>query len=81
MSLRTSTEIKADLDEARAARITALKGQSYTLDTGQGRQTVTRADLRAIGETIRELEAEYEEALARETGDSGIISATFRRLG
>lgn len=55
---RTTAQIQADLDTAYAARRAALLGQSYTLDTGQGRQTVTRADLRAIENTIAILEAE-----------------------
>lgn len=81
MSLRTITEIQVELEEVREARRVALKGQSYTLDTGQGRQTVTRADLRALNETIQLLEAELEAAQADAAcgGNSGLIKPEFRR--
>ena len=62
MSSRTVAEIQTDLDAAYAARRAALSGQQYSLDTGQGRQTVTRADLPAINATIRDLESELAEA-------------------
>jgi hypothetical protein len=62
MSSRTVAEIQIDLDAAYVARRAALSGQSYSLDTGQGRQTVTRADLPAINATIRDLESELAEA-------------------
>jgi len=80
MSLRTSTEIRADLVIVRAARIKAVEAQNYSLNTGQSTQSVTRANLTEINKTISALEAELEEALARETGDSGIVSAQFRRF-
>ncbi len=76
---RSSTEIQADLTEAYAARIIALKAQSYSLDTGQGKQTVQRADLTAINKTIDALQQELAQAQANESGDSGIISGVFAR--
>jgi len=62
MSARSATEIQTDLDAAYSARRIAMNAQSMQLDTGQGRQTVTRADLPAINATIRELESELAEA-------------------
>lgn len=81
MSLRTSTEIQADLVLARAARLKALNSQSYSLDTGQTRSTVTRANLTEINRAIHDLESEFEEALARERGDTGVIHLQLRRGG
>jgi hypothetical protein len=60
--MRTAAAIQTDLDVAYAARRIAMNAQSMQLDTGQGRQTVTRADLPAINATIRELESELAEA-------------------
>ena len=59
---RSATDIQADLTLLYAARTAAAIGQSYTLDTGQGRQTVTRANLTEINRTIQSLEAELDEA-------------------
>ena len=60
--MRDATAIQADLTAAYSARTAALLGQSYSLDTGQGRQTVTRANLTEINRTIQSLEAELDEA-------------------
>lgn len=59
---RTSAEIQADLTILYSARTAAAMGQSYTLDTGQGRQSVTRANLTEINRAIQQLEAELQEA-------------------
>jgi len=77
--MRSSTEIQADLDAAYTARRTALSAQSYSLDTGQGKQQVQRANLSEINKTIRELETELEDAVSSESGNSGILAPTFRR--
>ena len=73
---RTVAEIQLDLDAAYAARRSALQAQSYTLDTGQGRQQVERANLTEIKKQIRELEAELEAATDPE---GGLLSATLGR--
>lgn len=77
--MRTSADISADLQAACAARRSALQAQSYSLDTGQGKQAVQRADLSTINKTIRDLEAELETATADESGSAGIMAGTFRR--
>ena len=79
MSSRTSAQVQADLTAAYAARLAAMSGQSYSVNTGQGSQSVTRANLTEINKTISLLEAELEEVLLREGGDSGIASIRFRR--
>ena len=79
MSSRTSVQVQADLTIAYAARRAAMAGQSYNVNTGQGSQSVTRANLTELNKTISLLEAELEEVLAREGGDSGIVSLGFRR--
>ncbi len=73
---RAVAEIQADLDAAYAARRAALLGQSYTLDTGQGRQTVTRANLTEINRTIQTLETEMAEAV-----DGANPGIAFERYG
>jgi hypothetical protein len=59
---RSYADVQAELTAAYSARRAALLGQSYSLDTGQGRQTVTRANLTEINRTIQGLEAELDEA-------------------
>jgi len=77
MGDRTADEIRADLTAAYAARRAAMNG-SYTLDTGQGKQSVTRS-LKEINETISILESELDSCLDDASGGGAIISATFRR--
>ena len=79
MSLRSIADIQTDLDAVRAARIKAITAQTYTLDTTQTRQSVTRANLTEINKTIRQLESELERAEAADRGDSGIVALNFRR--
>lgn len=79
MSLRSTTDIQTDLDAALIARMKAITGQSYSLDTGQTRQTVTRANLTEINKTIRQLESELSRSEAADRGDSGLVNLTFRR--
>ncbi len=79
MSLRSTTDIQTDLDAVRAARIKAITSQSYSLDSGQTRQTVTRANLTEINKTIRQLESELARSEAADRGDSGIVALNFRR--
>jgi hypothetical protein len=59
---RSYADVQAELTAAYSARRAALLGQSYSLDTGQGRQTVTRANLTEISHLIQALEAELDEA-------------------
>ena len=79
MSLRSITDIQADLDAVRAARIKAVTAQTYSLDTTQTRQSVTRANLTEISNLIRQLESELSRAEAADNGDSGLVNLTFRR--
>jgi hypothetical protein len=77
--MRTSQDIQAELTLAYSARKTALQAQSYSLDTGQGKQSVQRADLDKITKTINFLQAELEEAINNENGICGITSGSFER--
>lgn len=77
--MRASTEIQADLDAAIAGRRAAMQAQGYSLDTGQGKQSVNRASLAEFNKTIRELQAELSEAQAYESGDCGIVAGSFAR--
>lgn len=58
---RTAAQIQTALDAFYAAQLALATHQSYALDTGQGRQTVTRANLTEINRTIQALEAEMAE--------------------
>ena len=71
---RSVTEIQADLTATRAAISAALSAQSYTLDTGQGRQTVERANLKELRAYLKELEQELED-----TSEPGILAGNFDR--
>lgn len=72
--MRAIADIEADLVAARAARATALSAQSYSLDTGQGKQQVQRANLSEINRTIALLEQELEDA-----SSPGILSGCYDR--
>lgn len=71
---RSATDIQTDLDAAYEARRTAMSAQSYSLDTGQGKQTVQRASLAELNATIRALEQELEDAT-----EPGILAGNFAR--
>lgn len=73
---RSASDIQVDLDAAYLARRTAMAAQSYTLDTGQGRQVVQRANLSDINDTIRNLETELEDATDQGAGN---YNATLER--
>lgn len=73
---RDIAEIQADLTAAYESRRTALQAQNYSLDTGQGKQSVTRASLSEINKTIRELQAELEEA---QNAWGGLMTGSFER--
>lgn len=75
---RSVAEIQVDLDAAYTARRMALTGQEYSLDTGQGRQSVKRANLKDISEMISGLQAELEDAQAESVG---LITGSFQRHG
>lgn len=72
---RDAAAIQADLDLAYTARRAALQGgEGYSIDSGQGRQSVQRP-LSSINATIRELEAELLEA----TTDGAPVRLVFDR--
>ncbi len=79
MSLRSSTEIKTKITAIEAAIDAVLLSQEYKLNTGQGSQTVTRADLPGLEKMLQRWEGLYDNAAAAESGESGIIAPTFRR--
>lgn len=58
---RSVTDISLDLAAAYAARRKALEAEEYSIDSGQGRQSVRRS-LVNIERTIRVLEAELNDA-------------------
>ena len=77
---RTVEDIQTDLDEAYAARRVALKAQSYSSDSGQSKQSVSRASLSDINKTIRELQIELENASAIAGGAADLVGLDFERF-
>jgi hypothetical protein len=73
--MRDQSDIQSDLDAARAALRSAMTAQSYSLDSGQGKQSVTRANVGDLQAVIRDLENELEDS----TGAGGNFTATLER--
>lgn len=70
MSYFTRAQITAKLDAISAAIDAVMLGQTYSIDTGQGRQSVTRASLPALEKSL----AYWEMRLAEADGESGVSS-------
>ena len=73
--LHSRIEATKKLIVAYEQAIEALSGlgaQSYTLDTGQSRQTVTRLDLRALNSTLDSLYNRHATLNARLHGSGSI---------
>jgi hypothetical protein len=66
--MRTAAQLQTVLDAYYAAQLALATSASYSIDTGQGRQTVTRANLPDINRTIADLEAEL-----ADLSESGIM--------
>lgn len=73
---RTVAAIQADLDLYHALLTSAGSTgiAEYTLDSGQGRQTVKRYTLAEIREAIRYFEDEL-----LEVSDDGVVSMVYKR--
>ena len=63
----TATEINAVIAKLKAAIEAVTLGQTYSIDTGQGRQSVTRASLMQLEKSL----GYWEMRLAEANGDSG----------
>lgn len=72
--LITAAEIQTKIDAVDDAIDAVLLGQTYSLDTGHGRQSVTRASLGQL----RQYRAELERRLSR-ASDPYVYSAEVRR--
>ena len=81
MSLRTSAEIKTKITALEAKIEIAEDKLQYSLDTGQGKQSVQRASLDSLYKALQFWEQKYEKAIAEESGSTGIISLQFQRHG
>ena len=73
---RTTSDIQADLTAAYESRRVALTAQSYSMNSGQGSQSVQRASLKEINETIKQLTQELDEANEQYGGN---YSASYER--
>lgn len=69
MSIYTSAQLIQLIQDVDAAIAAALNNKSYELDTGQGRQKVTRQDLKQLRQQreywVAELEAVDQNGLMR----------------
>lgn len=75
------TTKEAQLTAANNALISALENsevQTYQLDTGEGKQTVTRRKPKDISSEITRLESELRRLYNQASG-TGIVSLGFRR--
>lgn len=76
MAIRTATEIQARLDELDARISDAEDAMSFSLDTGQGRQSVNRQSLDQMYRA-----REYWEGKLRNLEPGGLTSVEYRRRG
>lgn len=72
---RDIAEIQSDLDVAYSARRNAMLAQTYSIESGQGKQSVQRASLKDINGIIADLESELDCA----NNGGGIINGDFER--
>lgn len=63
-----ATQLSIEAYEAAEAAIGTGGAQSYTLDTGQSRQTVTKANITEIRKTLDSLYARYSNLCNRRNG-------------
>ena len=73
----TATKAQIVAYEAAALALGTNNVQSYTLDTGQTRQTVTRADLADIQRTIESLYNRCATLEARLNGGSVLVKPSW----
>ncbi len=66
----TREEIVAKITAISSAIDAVMLGQTYSIDTGQGRQSVTRASLGQLEKSL----SLWERRLAAIDGESGIVS-------
>ena len=78
---RSATVIQAEIDETSAAISAALQAQAYSLDTGQGRQQVTRVNLNELRKHRELLIAELDGATDSAAGYTGFDTVGFQRRG
>jgi len=74
MSAFTESEIDQFISDYKAAIRAAISGQSYSMDTGQGRISVTRASLPALQRGL-----DYWVNEKRQLGTSDIVSLEAHR--
>ena len=76
MAIRSATEIQARLDQLDAQIIASEEAMSFSLNTGQGSQTVQRQSLDQLYRA-----REYWEGLLRSSDPGGLVSVEYRRRG
>lgn len=76
MALRTAAEIQERLDRLDVQIESAEEAMQFSLDTGQGRQSVQRQSLSQLYKA-----REYWEGKLRNMSDGGLVSVEYRRRG
>ena len=74
--METAAELQVLLTEVTTAITRVMSGQEYTIDTGQTKQTVKRANLKELQLWRNQLKSELSLAVKREAG-SGRGRGTF----
>lgn len=70
---RTLAEVREELTETRVAYRRALKQQSYSVSTGAGSRSATRASVRQLRELVLDLEREEKQLMNGGIRVSGIV--------
>lgn len=76
MAIRSAAEIQTRLDKLDAEIEAAEGAMQFSLDTGQGRQSIQRQSLDSLYRA-----REYWEGKLRNLSDGGLVSVEYRRRG
>lgn len=76
MAIRTAAEIQTRLDSLDTQIMSAEEAMQFSLDTGQGRQSVQRASLTQLYAA-----REYWERKLSALDPGGLVSVEYRRRG
>jgi len=77
--MRSAAVIQTEIDETTSAISAALGAQSYSLDTGQGRQQVNRVNLTELRKHRELLFAELENVNDASIGYTGYDPVSLQR--
>lgn len=76
MGLRNAADVQSEYIAVRDAYLAALKAESYSVSTGAGNRTLTRARVDTLKKQMQELSAEYDRLTSGNSGGIRIWGAT-----